>query len=145
MTFTNKEIAQQLEDVTARIEALIHIGGMLTDSERIPDSIREMLSELDGEQIDELFPGIPDWAIENSDDGDYSDFTDWVYEQGRLGFLVQFATPIMRGDESCRTYSWGCYGTRWVYAETLSEAVELGLKWVAERRAQEALKSAATA
>jgi hypothetical protein len=133
----NKEFAQQLEDATARIEALLHIGGMLTDGDSIPDPLRELLEDSDDEDLAKLFPGIPGWITESLADGDFSDFAGWVHREGRLGFLVQFATPVMRGNESCRTYSWGHYGTRWIYAETLEKAVTLGLKWVTERRAKE--------
>ena len=145
MTLTNKEISEKLANAIARIECLLHLGGMANDTDQVPDYLGEMLDEQGEEELKVIFPGIPDWVIESLAEYDRSDFVEWLHRNNKLGFLVQFATPVMQGGERCRTYSWGHYNTCWIYAETLAEAVEHGLKWVAERRAKEALKAAATA
>lgn len=145
MTLSNKEIAEKLDSATARIESLLHLGGMATDTTAIPEPLREMLDDHSEEELKVIFPGIPDWLLESLAEYDHSDFVEWANRHNKLGFLVQFATPVIQGDSSCRTYSWGHYSTCWIYAETLAEAVEHGLKWVPERRAKEALKAAATA
>lgn len=134
---TNKEILQELDAATARIETLLHIGGMAADavSYSLPECLKEMLGEQSNEELLELFPGIPEDLLEGIDDEEYAEFMDWLARNEQLGFLVQFATPIMRGVTN--TYSWGYYSTKWVYAETLKAAVELGLKWVADYRAKE--------
>jgi hypothetical protein len=137
----SNKLFQQLEGATARIETLLHIGGMITDCCSIPESFREMLEDQSRAELEEIFPGIPDWAVESIDDNDLTEFLEWLHEEDRFGFLVQFATPVMEGSEDFKTYSWGYYGTRWVYSESLEEAIELGLKWVAERRAKELRKS----
>lgn len=133
----NKELFQKLENATARIESLLHIGGMLTDDDSVSDPLRQVLAGSDDEELAKLFPGIPDWVADSIFNEDFSEFAEWVYEEDRLGFLVEFATPVMRGDEKCRTYTWSRYKTCWVYAETLPEAVELGIEWVAKCRAAE--------
>ena len=135
---TNKEILQELDAATARIETLLHIGGMAADGDTLPECIREMLGEQSNEELLELFPGIPEDLLEGIDEEEYSQFMEWLVRNERLGFLAQLATPVMRGVTS--TYSWGYYSTKWFYAETLKEAVELGLKWVADRRAEELKK-----
>lgn len=139
----NKNLAQKLENATARIQALLHIGGMLTDGDSIPDPLRELLEDLNDKELAKLFPGIPGWVAESIVSEDFSEFAGWVHQENRLGFLVQFATPVMRGDKKCRTYSWGYYRTQWVYAETLAKAVNLGLGWVAECRTKELQEAAA--
>jgi hypothetical protein len=136
----NKQLHEQLEQATARIEALIHIGGMLTDPDSLPNAIERLLEE-DDDTLSHAFPDIPDWVKEALDDlaeRGYA-FFEWAHQNNKLGFVVQFATPVMRdvdGDGG-GTFSWGHYCTRWVYGETLEEAAKRGLEWVAERRAAE--------
>ncbi len=132
---TNKEILQELDAATARIETLLHIGGMAADVVTLPECLKEMLGEQSNEELFELFPGIPEDLLEGIDVEEYAEFTEWLARNAQLGFLVQFATPVRRG--VANVYSWGYYSTKWVYAETLKEAVELGLKWVAGCRAKE--------
>lgn len=133
----NKELSHKLESVTTRIETLLHIGGMVTDCDSMPEVLREMLGEQDDKQLSQLFPNIPKRVIEALDDDDLSEFAEWVHLEGRLGFLVQFATPVMRHYAGAKTYSWGYYRTHWFYGETLQQATERGLEWAAECRAKE--------
>lgn len=131
----NKEINQQLEDASARIESMLHIGGMVTNIYTIPEALRDMLR--DQEDLAQVIPGVPPEVIEEIDRDDFDAFSEWAIDNDKLGFLVQFATPVMKHHTTGRTYSWGHYGTRWVYGETLEEAVKTGLEWVAERRIKE--------
>jgi hypothetical protein len=50
---------------------------------------------------------------------------------------VKFATPVMKHGNGHTTYSWGYYYTKLVYAETLDQAVDDGLKWVSKCRDRE--------
>lgn len=141
----NKTISRQLEEATARIETILHIGAMATDDDCLPTALEDMLQDQDNEDLQRLFPGLPTDVLDDFDDGsDPTGFVDWLRYSDRLGFLVQFATPVIRHHDSggC-SYSWGHYGTRWFYAETLEDAVQQGLAWVAERRAKEREAAAA--
>ena len=54
------------------------------------------------------------------------------------------ATPVMTPTgKNSRSYSWGYYSTTWIYAETIEDAVNKGLKWVKERRRAEDRKAKA--
>ena len=59
----NKQLAQQLWDANARIESMIHIGGMATDGDSLPDVIDDLLQE-DDETLADAFPDMPEWVKE---------------------------------------------------------------------------------
>jgi hypothetical protein len=127
-----------LEEATARIEALLHIGAMSTDHDCLPTALVDMLEDQGSSDLERLFPGIPAWVVEAFDTGDFSEFVTWAHRHKRLGFLVLFATPLMKHiSEGHIRYSWGHYATCWVYADTLDDALQQGLAWVAERRKKE--------
>jgi hypothetical protein len=144
----NKALNERLEAATARVEGLLHIGSMMTDFDALPDALSEMLGDQDDKELKRLFPGIPDSLLEDFNSSYMGDCCEWLYDKGKLGFLVQFATPVMHhyedGRHSGRGYSWGHYSTKWFYSETFEEAIELGLAWVAERRQLEAGGKVAT-
>jgi hypothetical protein len=132
----NKKLHQQLEEAYARIEMLIHIGGMVTGSDSLPDVIDELLQE-DDDMLKHVFPDMPDFVKEVLDDRHERGpaFADWVRQEGKLGFVVQLATPVMKVEKNGGSaFSWGHYYTHWAYGETLEEAILLGLDWVAKRR-----------
>lgn len=51
------------------------------------------------------------------------------------GFGVQFGTPVRKYHDSADSYSysWGCYNTVWIYAETLEQAWRLGCEWAEQK------------
>lgn len=128
-----------LEEATARIEQILHIGAMATDGDCFPTALEDMLQEQTDDDLERLFPGIPAEVMADFDAGsDPTGLLEWLRYSGLLGFLVLFATPVMKhSPEGHSSYSWGMYGTRWVYADTLDDALQQGLAWVAERRAKE--------
>jgi hypothetical protein len=144
----NKQLYEQLEQACARIEALIHIGGMVTDGDSMPDVVDDLLQE-DDETLAHAFPDMPAWVKEVLDDRHERGpaFAEWVHQDNKLGFVVKFATPVMRNVDGngCGTYSWGHYYTQWTYGDTLEKATENGLAWVALRRAAEFEKERAAA
>jgi hypothetical protein len=141
----NKQLNEQLEQATARIEQLIHLGGMVAAGDSLPDPIRDLLDEEDKTLI-EIWPDLPAWVMEVLSDRTEGPeaFSQWAHDSGTLGFVVEIATPVMRplGDGAC-SFSWGNYYTRWFYGETLEEATKRGLVWVDERRADELKKKKA--
>jgi hypothetical protein len=142
----NRHIYNQLEQATARIESMIHLGGMVT-SDSVPDAIDDLLQE-DDDTLLHVFPDMPEWVKEELNDRLMrgSAFSEWLSQTGKLGFVVQFATPVMRHLGTCGAthYSWGHYYTRWTYGDTLEEALQFGLAWVNERRAAEVEKNSDT-
>src|SRR5690606_32801229 len=76
-----------------------------------------------------------------------ADIATLLHEGGKLGFLVQFATPAPRfrpcGDID--HHGWGMYSLTWIYAETLGEAFDKAFAWrqgyLAEQRARHEAKA----
>lgn len=143
----NKQLFEKLLEQTARIQSIIHIGGMVTDGDSLPDAIDDLLEE-DDATLEQCFPDMPDWVKQELNDRHMrgSAFVEWVLQSEKLGFVVQFATPVMRNlGEGSRSYSWGYYCTHWVYGENLEEAVTKALSWVSDCRAKEMKKQSAKA
>lgn len=137
---SNQKMNLMLSEAVARMEVVICIAGMMTDIDCIPEPLQDFLSYEDEEAIKRCFPDAPPSVLACI--GDTREFTgafaDWALQANKLGFLVQFATPVMTpwGD-GANSYSWGHCNTGWVYGETLAQATKKGLQWVAKRRRAE--------
>lgn len=134
------EILEKLYEATLRVERTIYLAGALSDSS-LPDDLNDFLDDED--VVAECLGDIPDWvdlAARPVDRGDW--VCEWLMSAGRFGYLVQFATPVMTPHSATsRSFSWGYYSTKWVYAETMEEAIDKGLAWAEERRAKEDSKA----
>ncbi len=142
-----KTILSKIDDATIRMEQIILLAGMINDGYALSGPLRDFLDEEDSNVFQSCFPDAPAELLEEADDGDglFSDHLfEWIQESGKLGFLIQFARPVMRYSDSgmSAAYSWGYYATRWVYGDTLDAAVAKGLDWAAEREAKEKAKAA---
>jgi hypothetical protein len=132
-----KEIIERLWEENARVERVILLAGALASEDDIPSDLDDFLDDEDDETIEKCLGKIPDWVSEKSMDRKI-DIAQWLIETGRLGVLIQFATPIMTPlDEGAMSFSWGSYTTTWVYADTINEAIDKGLAWVKECRSNE--------
>lgn len=143
----NKQLSRKLEQATARVETMIHLGCMVTDASSLPEALDDLLQ--DDDTLVQAFPDMPEWvkaALDSRHERGEA-FSEWVCQEEKFGFVIQFATPVMRNIDKngCGSYSWGYYSTRWVYGETLEEAVTNGIAWVAKRRAAEIEKQNARA
>lgn len=135
-----KDLLEKMCDAPARIERLILLAGAMGSHDAFPDGLNEFFDDEDEETIEKCLGRIPDWVnIETSGHERYDAVFEWLVDSNKLGFLVQFATPVMKPiGKNCRTYSWGHYGTEWIYADTLDEAIDKGMKWVKScRRAED--------
>lgn len=138
----NRKLYERLEEATARIEAVVFIAGMLGDGDSIAEPLSDLLDE-DTATLKGCFPDMPGWLQEALDGHRLvaDAFYEWAFTKGKLGFVVKIATPVMEhSSPTSSTYSWGRYMTSWHYGETLSEAVDQGLTWVAQRRLAEQSK-----
>ncbi|MBK1613358.1 hypothetical protein CKO44_07725 [Rubrivivax gelatinosus] len=142
-----KSIFEKLNSVEARVEQVIWLAAMLGPIDaRVAEPLDKLLSE-DIEQVQAVFPDLPpavaeelEWSLgQEADDA----FREWAVEAGRLGFLIQIATPVLTwlDDGHPESFSWSCYRTGWVYGDTLDEALAKGLEFVASRRAAEQAKA----
>ena len=134
-----EKIYQQLEQATTRMDNVVVLAGMLSDGDNIPDVLRDLLDE-EPDALAKCFPEMPK-SIARIDDSEefQAAFFGWVLRNKKLGFVVQFARPVMKWDSSGRSasYSWGRYNTTWIYGDTLAQAVKLGLAWAKARKAIE--------
>lgn len=136
-----KQILEQLAVASARMEAVVCIAGMLGDAGEIAEPLKAMLEELDAADFRSCFPDAPSSLLDALNDSDTfnEEFAGWVLATGKLGFAVKFATPVMTHYYNFgRSYCWSLYTTNWVYGDTLGDAVNTGLAWVAQQREREA-------
>jgi len=133
-----KAILEKLMDASARFEQVIFLPGALAAGDAMSDDLTEFFDYEDIETIESSLGKIPSWV--NLDDT--NDICNWLSTYELLGFLVKFATPVMSpSGNGSRSFSWGYYSTKWIYAETIDAAVENGLAWVKECRAIEDAKA----
>lgn len=146
MSNPNSLLQDKLEDATVRIEQIIHFGCMLTDYS-MPESVKELFEDVTP-IVDDLFPDLPAEGKQEIENGYFEIewFIDWINEKRRHGYGILFATPVMKPiGEGGRDYSWGHYSTKWIYADTLEEAVDKAVLWAAERRQVEVERAASEA
>jgi hypothetical protein len=132
---------EKLFNETARIEEVIYLAGAISQVDCFPDRLRRFL-EGEFEAIDEALGEMPEYCDLEADRNLMCEmFFDWMRDTNRFGYLVQFATPVMRPTgKNSAMFSWGHYTTTWVYGDTIAEAVRKGMKWVKAQRKLEATK-----
>lgn len=139
---TSVEKMNRLFDATARIDRVIYLAGALAAMDAFPDDLKDFFDEEDTETIEKALGPLPEWFEPEESASVQAEFIfEWLRDAGKLGFLVQFATPVMTPHGSSRSFSWGYYSTRWVYADTMDEAIAKGLEWCEEQRAAEDRKA----
>ncbi|MDY0164638.1 hypothetical protein [Desulfobotulus sp.] len=123
---TSKQIAGEFEGRSLRAETIIHIGSMLAGE--WPESAKDAFSY----DWDDVFLdlGLKNEAEVGLEWNEYEEISQFLWDNGKSGFLVQFATPIpenftARGHSG----SWGYYTTKWIYAETYEDACAAAMKW----------------
>lgn len=138
-------LQNKLFDATLRIDKVIVLAGALSDPDSPCGELDEFIDyEGDTETLQRLFPNIPRRILNEDGDALVELVCEWLSESGSLGYLVQFATPVMkRITKTAWSFSWGSFYTRWEYAETFEAVVEKGLAWAAEMRAKEKKKGGA--
>ena len=133
-----KALRSRFEDAIVRIEESICIATAVADytaNERLERALE------DPDQLKCL--GMPASLVDDLESG-VEPFIEWAEQEGKLGWLVQFATPVMRTPprSTSGSYHWGSYYTEWVYGDTFAQAVEAGFAWVARIRDDEKRKAA---
>lgn len=135
-----KDIRAALEKAEARVDHIIWIDGAIMDDSGLPDVLVDFLDE-EFDRIEECLGQLPEWLKQALDGPRYQRaeaFRDWVLNTQKLGFIVRITTPVMQPvDNKGWQFSWGYTCFNWVYAETVEQAVTLGLQWVEQMRVQE--------
>lgn len=138
-----KAILQKLYEETARMDRCILLAGAMAGGDAFPDDLNDFFNDENRESIEMCFGKIPDYVDIDARRYERSEAVyEWLLNAGKLGYLIQFATPVMTQiDGNLSSFSWGYYNTTWIYSDTLDEAIEKGLKWVESRRAAEKKKA----
>jgi len=138
-----KKLCVRFDEATARIDRIILLAGAIGDDALSKDA-EEFFTDEDFETIEGAFGPLPAWVKEEMEAGDAGAVTEWLFREEKLGFLIQVATPIMEmpGKNSFR-YSWGYYTFKWVYGDTLNQALRAGFLWIREQRKKEKAKAKA--
>lgn len=91
----------------------------------ITDDPEKLIALLGMSQFVEDFGGIESF--------DKSILTDWLAEQDKQGFLIQFACPVFekvnRPGLMSTSFSWGHYRTEWFYFEDIEAAIYRAKEW----------------
>jgi len=132
---SNIDIANRFFEANTRISKIIYLAAAgLPDS--LCDDLEELLNDSPNKELAKIFGTLPEHLKEEEDSAEA--FAEWLLYARRFGFLMQFETPVMRHyGNSGRTFSWGYYESRWVYGDSLDEALTAGQEWVKSVRARE--------
>jgi hypothetical protein len=125
------EIARKCYELPARAKFIINVASMLAE-DHYPESFHDNF-------FDDLSnPVVPGSIIAEMPElvkmRDPADVAEALQNSGRLGFLVEVATPVKRitGKNSSK-FSWGCYSTAWFYGDSFEVAMEKGFLWAEEK------------
>lgn len=123
----HKEIAIRLDEADIRIESMIYLAGERLHS-RGTEALQRFVEDVDADKIEEIFNGK---LVFDDEHVEPEDFLDAISDEGTLGFLVCFASPVRHYTKSKTSWTsaWNHYRTGWVYGETLEEAIERGEAW----------------
>lgn len=139
------DLFDRFNNAPARIEVILFIAGMINSEGSLPDPLDDLLADSTEKELKECFPGMPDHILEALElrHARGEAFSEWALESGTLGFLVQFAAPVIRscGGPGAFSYSWGHYYTKWVYGDTFDLALERGFEWVQQMREKDLAKA----
>ncbi len=131
---------------TVRIEALVHIEGMVTDEFSYPDIFTEFCEALPERTDAQIYQRLP--LLARYADGEYPEAEELgeclAMHQVR-GFFVQAATPVREYHRDGRSfgYSWGYYHTEWLYARDTRDIERVCVKWARAQGAADLAKQRA--
>jgi hypothetical protein len=113
------------------------LAGSVADGFDLPKDLSDFLTDNTEKEIQQVIEGFPSGLLEEGA-ADLSQAAEWFLSYGRLGYLVNVATPVMRPvADGVRSYSWRRYRTRWLYGETMENVVQKALDWAAACRVDE--------
>lgn len=133
-----KALADRFFQKTARIENMFLLAGVLP-CDSFPEALRDFFRAESWDDIKECLGDIPDDIMDEIEDNENA-VAEWLMNQKKLGYLIQFATPFKKYNGPVATYSWGHYYTKWVYGENLDAALNEGFSWVEKSHAEDKKK-----
>jgi len=130
----HREICENFFNNGVRVETIIHLGSMCHDYAY--PSCAEDAFEQDWEEV------LKALDLEIDADADKEEISSTLYDNNKLGFLIQAATPVPKFlSSSSSTHSgWGYYATKWIYAENINEAISKAHEWAEEYYQEQKVK-----
>ncbi len=128
----NREWLDKLYSVRLRAENVIHLAAQAIKYP-YPDIVKNSFNS----DWDVIWEAIGLKSLDPTE-GICDEISSYLIEHNKLGFLIQFATPVPEDTDRPEVvdyYShngWGYYQTKWIYAETVEDCYILGLKWLDE-------------
>lgn len=120
-----KQTINDFVDSAIRAEKILHLGTMCMD-----DSWPDIASESFEDDPDEVWAAL---GVAEPDEASEEEWAEAIRDARKLGFLVQFATPVPdHFYDSGHSFSWGCYTLHWIYDESFENACVRALKWQEE-------------
>lgn len=129
-----KALARRFCNSTARLENMVLLASVLGEIDSMPEVMEDDFLQEDVALMESCFGPMPEEIKEAYESVDYSEFLGWLLDNDRFGFLLKFATPVMKPHGTGASYSWGHYRMKWVYGDTLDAALDSGFAWVEECR-----------
>ena len=133
------EIAAILDSNTLRTEKIILIAGA-TSCGTLTQDMENFIEEHTIEEIMQIIPDLPEWV---EDEGKES-LLEAIGAAVKYGYLVQFATPVRTYNKrfpNAASYSWGACYVKWIYGESMEEAVKKAVFWAREMREKDKQKA----
>lgn len=126
---SHEKISRKMYDENLRIEKIVYLAGQLGES--IAEDAKDLLEDSSVEDLNDIFGTLPQYMIEAIEDGHDEEIASWLIDEGKLGYVVQFASPIRErfGGSKFFSMSWGYYRTKWIYGETIEETIRTGMNW----------------
>lgn len=136
----NEQITGSARENVWRFEAIFHLGA-IAQHDSLPPACRDAIDE----ELVEIakavgVPGKKALRMETDE------FVEYVLDKNLTGLLVNVATPVREyfegHDSNSFGFSWGHYGTEWLYGEDLAALLPKIEAWVRERSDEDRCKSA---
>lgn len=131
----NKDLHKKLKETHCRIESVISLAGAFGDVDGDVFPCRALKDFFDEpyDSIAKTF-GVSNeeiWSL-----NDEFEIYNFIDDRNKWGFLIEFATPVMKYDDDCDDpqYSWGHYRAAWIYADSFDRAIDNGIAWVESMR-----------
>lgn len=140
----NGSYAEQMFQEEVRVEKMLWLPGILP--EHPSEDFEQFCEDLPTKAENPLYAALP-WlkpfaysGNEDDDEGLALRVAEALCFRNVRGFLVKFATPVMKpfgADFKGREYSWGYYSMRWVHCKDEADIGRQALAYAAEMRAEE--------
>ena len=122
-----RETKNAMFDSTIRAEMIIHIGCQMID-DALPSYVRDVFNDCGDEVWEALGLSAPD----EGESANELELSDYLCDNRKQGYLVQFATPVPKNFNEGQTMwsvSWGHFALGWVYGNSMQECCEKALEW----------------